>query len=75
MADKIKGLGAIAKLAMSGALLGLGENLFVTKKAIELIYTGYEDPILSLLTENPLFKDLAAGMPDRIGFFYGVSCK
>ncbi len=39
MADQIKDLGAIAKLAMSGTLMGLGETLFVTKKAIRRFWS------------------------------------
>ncbi len=65
----------------AGLLLAMIEHPFVTKPLGELLYKGYDDPILDLiynLTHNPLteplmkilLKDMT--LPDRMGFFYGV---
>lgn len=52
-------------------LLSLGLStksveLYVTKPVRELLFDGYEDPVLGLLSKLPFL-----GVPDKGGFFYG----
>ena len=50
------------------------ESLYVTKSVREMLFEGYSDPIISLLTAY-IPKTLAEklSIPKRIGLFYGVS--
>ncbi|XP_057664273.1 protein peste-like isoform X1 [Diorhabda carinulata] len=54
------------KKMMSLGLSSKSVKLYVTKPVRELLFDGYEDPVLGLLSKLPFF-----GAPDKGGFFYG----
>jgi len=52
-------------------LAGIGEKLFVTKTVREIIFDGYEDPILDDVAELAKWGIKIDGATARFGFFYG----
>lgn len=48
--------------------LSVSSKLYVTKTAGEILFDGYEEPILSSLSYLPI-----PSVMDKFGIFYGVS--
>ncbi|KAL3074196.1 hypothetical protein niasHS_015026 [Heterodera schachtii] len=49
------------------------ENVFISVSVDELLFSGYQDPLISEICSNVLVKMMCklANIPDRIGLFYG----
>lgn len=50
-----------------------GQQVSVTKKVGELLFDGYEDPLLDLAKSLPASTTGGAPPVDKFGWFYGVS--
>jgi len=56
---------------VSMALAAIKEKLFVTKTVGEIIFDGYEDPLLDDISVITKFGIKIPGLMDKFGFFYG----
>ncbi|KAK0417648.1 hypothetical protein QR680_013127 [Steinernema hermaphroditum] len=61
------------KWAIEAASSLQDESPFITVPVGELLFDGYEDPLLSKLCSMPIIKEICKtmGVPSRIGLFYG----
>lgn len=50
-----------------------GQRVSVTKTAGQMLFEGYEDPLLDLAKSLPASTTGGAPPVDRFGWFYGVS--
>lgn len=55
-------------MGLSFGLRAMSPNLHVTKTARELLFEGYVDNLLATLKNTGM-----ASLPDKFGFFHGVS--
>ncbi|TKR68356.1 hypothetical protein L596_024348 [Steinernema carpocapsae] len=63
--------GRMAKFAIETALRVFSEPAFVSVKVGELLYEGYEDPLLSKICNTARWICDKLNIPPRIGLFYG----
>jgi scavenger receptor class B, member 1 len=61
----------ITRGLMNLGLKAIGENLFVEKTAGEILFDGYDDPVLKAAEFIHKFNVPIPGIMDKFGFYYG----
>lgn len=65
--------GFIRQKGLAMGLAMFGHHLSISKLATELLFEGYDDPLLDLAKSLPASATGGAPPVDKFGLFYGVS--
>lgn len=63
----------MSKRAVSMGFMIYGQQIHITKTVDELLFTGYEDDLINMAKDMPMFGQEKIEVPfDRFGWFYTV---